>query len=390
MKVLLAIGLPQQKEAGAASVVLHHARELEKRGHDVDCLFLEDVLTRPARPKRFEALLFAVALAQRIRRSPGKYDVVNLHAPWGCAYGMWRKILGGADAPPYVLTMHGSEGRYVEAMRAEDRKGRASNFGWKNRAWHRVYHQMMFNGSIETADYGLVVSEEGRVYAERMSGAPGRFEFLPNGVEEAFFTSREYNVSGSLRLLYVGTWLDRKGVFYLAEAFARLAQLALELRLTVAGCLEAEEEVKSFFSAEVRARVDVTRFVTRADMPAMYASHDIFVLPSLVEGMPLSLLEAMASGMPVVTTKTGGMLDMIADGVDGLLVTPADTEALAGAVDRLVKSAELRNRIGRAAREKVRRQTWSDVAAKLEKMLERAATNARPETAVALNAVKPG
>lgn len=390
MKVLIGIGLPQQKEAGAASVVLHHARELEKRGHDVDCLFLEDVLTRPARPKRLEALWFAIELAQRIRRNPGKWDVVNIHAPWGCAYGVWRKILGPADSPPYVLTMHGSEGRYVEAMRAEDRKGRAWNFGWKNRAWHRVYHQLMFNGSIKTADYGLVVSEEGREYAERMCGAPGRFEFLPNGVEETFFTPREYSARGSLRLLGVGTWLDRKGVFYLAEAFARLVQLAPDLRLTVAGCLVAEEEVRSFFAPEIRARVDVARFVARADMPAMYASHDIFVLPSLVEGMPLSLLEAMASGMPVVTTKTGGMLDMIADGVDGLLVAPADAEALAAAAERVVKSAELRSRIGRAARERVRRQTWSDVVGKLEKVLERAATNARPETAVALNAVKPG
>lgn len=390
MKVLIAIGLAQQKEAGAASVVLNHARELEKRGHDVDCLFLEDVLTRPARPKRLEALWFAIALAQRIRRNPGKYDVVNIHAPWGCAYGVWRKIFGGGDAAPYVLTMHGSEGRYVEAMRVEDRKGRASNFGWKNRAWHRVYHQMMFNGSIKTADYGLVVSEEGRLYAERICGTPGRFEFLPNGVEEAFFTPREYNASGSLRLLYVGTWLDRKGVFYLAEAFRILAESATETRLTVAGCLVAEEEVKSFFAAEIRDRVNVARFVARADMPAMYASHDIFVLPSLVEGMPLSLLEAMALGMPVVTTSTGGMLDMIADGVDGLLVAPADSEALAAAVVRVVKSAELRSRIGRAAREKVRNQTWSDVAGKLEKVLEMAARNARREAAIAVNAVKPG
>ena len=78
MRILIAIGVSRQKEAGAAGVVLNHAAELTKRGHTVDCWFLEDVLERPAKPKRFEALIFARSLSRRIRGAPGKYDVVNL------------------------------------------------------------------------------------------------------------------------------------------------------------------------------------------------------------------------------------------------------------------------------------------------------------------------
>ena len=71
LRILIAIGVSRQKEAGAAGVVLNHARELEKRGHSVDCWFTEDVLERPAKWKRFEALQFARALLRRIRQQAG-------------------------------------------------------------------------------------------------------------------------------------------------------------------------------------------------------------------------------------------------------------------------------------------------------------------------------
>ena len=83
MRVLIAIGVPRQREAGAAGVVLSHQRELIKLGHDVDCWFLDDVLVNPGRAARFEALSFAVAIAKRILGERKKYDVVNLHAPHG-------------------------------------------------------------------------------------------------------------------------------------------------------------------------------------------------------------------------------------------------------------------------------------------------------------------
>ncbi len=91
MKILIAIGVPRQQEAGAAGVVFNHARELEKRGHTVDCWFLDDVLLGRAGSGRFDALIFARRVAKKILQDRQAYDVVNLHAPWGCVYGVWRK-----------------------------------------------------------------------------------------------------------------------------------------------------------------------------------------------------------------------------------------------------------------------------------------------------------
>ena len=376
MRILIAIGVPRKEEAGAAGVVLNHARELAKRGHRVDCWFLGDVLAKPARSRRFEALIFAVSLAKRILRERTKYDVVNIHAPWGCAYGVARKFFRPTGAPPYVFTMQGSEEQFVRAMREEDRKGRASNFGWKNRAWHRVYHQTMYNYSIETADLGVVANREGQIAAERKRGRKlGRTSFVPNGTEERFLIPREFPDRADLGLLYVGTWLDRKGVFYLAEGFRLLVKRVPAVSLTIAGSMGSEDAIRMFFAPEVRDKVFVIPFVTRAEMPGLYAKHDIFVFPSLVEGMPLTLLEAMATAMPVVTTNVCGMADVVEDGVNGLLIPPADAESLSAVVERLCSSVDLRKQLGRNAQETMRHFTWEQAAQKLEEVLVLATRN---------------
>lgn len=367
MHILIAIGVYRQKEAGAAGVVLNHARELEKRGHHVECWFLEDVLKLPARPQRLEALLFAMGVAKRIRKAQKQFDIVNLHAPWGCVYGMWRRMFGAPGAPPYVMTMQGSEERYVQAMWLEERKGRAWNFSWKNRLWHRLYHQTMYDYSIKTADYGAVANREAWICAElKHKREPGRVWYVPNGVEERFLIPREFPEKTACDLLYVGTWLDRKGVYYLASAFGLAGKNIPGLRLTVTGCSVPAEQVREMFAGEMCDRVSIIPFVNREDILAVYAAHDVYVFPSLVEGMPLTLLEAMATGMPVVTTNTCGMADVVEDQVNGLLVPAADARKLAGGIERLCQSTDLRRRLGVAGQETMRRYTWEQVTKQLE------------------------
>ncbi|MGB7283440.1 MAG: glycosyltransferase family 4 protein [Candidatus Acidiferrum sp.] len=356
----------------------NHARELEKRRHKVECWFLEDVLKKPARPRRFEALFFAAVVARRIWKEGEYFDVVNLHAAWGCVYGAWRRTFKMRGAPPYVMTMNGSEERCVQAIRVEHRKGHARNFGWKNRLWHRVYHQTMYDYSIKTAQYGAVVNREAWIYAElKYKRESGLIWYVPNGVEERFFLQREYWDKAACDLLFVGTWLDRKGVYYLTDGFGLAAKKFPRMRLTVAGTSVQEEEVKGVFAPDLRDRVSVIPFVKREEIPELYARHDIFVFPSLVEGMPLTLLEATAIGMPIVTTNTCGMADVVEDDFNGLLVPPASEEKLAEGIERLCQSTELRKRLGLAGQETMRQYTWERVTEKLEEVLTLAARNSR-------------
>src|SRR4029077_20801560 len=152
----------------------------------------------------------------------------------------------------------------------------------------------------------------------------GQVWYIPNGVESRFFRQRQHRGGPDLRLLFAGTWLDHKGIYYLRDAFEALASEFPELRLTIACCGAESDTVRSLFTPARRERIDVMPCVPAEEMPALYARHDIFVMASLMEGVPIVLLEAMAMGMPVVTTETCGMMDIVEDGYNGLLAKPGD------------------------------------------------------------------
>lgn len=378
MRILIACGASRRREGGVAGVVLNLSAALRALGHSVDAWFYEDLLPRRRLPRRFETVELAFAIARKIRERRADYDVVNVHAPYGFVYGASRRFRGAAAGPPYVMTMHGLEERRIHAMSREARKGRAWHFRRKNRLWHRVYHMPTYRYSILTADSSITLNREAWICLQmKYRRDAGRAWCIPNGVGTCYFLAREYAASPALRLLYVGTWIDHKGVYYLRDGFAALAGHRPELRLTIAGCLVDSESVKRFFPEGVRDRVDVVPFVPAEQMPALYARHDIFVFPSLVEGMPLVLLEAMATAMPVVTTDTCGMADVLEDGYNGLLVKPADSEGFAAAVLRLIESRELRAQLGRAAQETMRRYRWDTIARRVERVFALAATNAK-------------
>jgi glycosyltransferase involved in cell wall biosynthesis len=265
------------------------------------------------------------------------------------------------------MFLHGIEERRNYAMLRESRKGRAWYFGFKNRIWQHIYHMLLYRWSILTADHAIVITRETSIVLQlKYNRETGRVWYIPNGVESRFFCRREYRDGPDLHLLFAGTWIDHKGVYYLRDAFEELAKSFPELRLTIAGCGVDAATVKSLFSPATQERIDVIRFVPSAEMPALYARHDIFILPSLMEGLPIVLLEAMATGMPVVTTETCGMMDVVENGYNGLLVKPANSAAIVAAVRGMTESREFRARLGCAAQETMKRHTWPRVAEDLE------------------------
>jgi glycosyltransferase involved in cell wall biosynthesis len=377
LRVLMAAGVPKRREAGAAMIIYQLAERYRAWGNEVDCLFLEDLGGYENVPARFMDVVYAWRLAQYVRRSGKKYSVLNLHAPWGCAHTWRRRVVGPAALPPYVLTLQGAEEQMVQAMRREAAKGRAAHFQWKNRMWHWAYHRQMYRQAFRGADYAIVANREAAAALQLLHGLePERVWFIPNGVDEGFFLPRTAASEG-LRVLFVGTWLDRKGVHYLRDAFVELAKANRSVKLTIAGCMVAEGEVRKWFPEEVQARLTVRPAVAAVEMPLVYAEHDVFLFPSLVEGMPLSLLEAMASGMAVVTTDACGMSDVVEDGYNGLLVKPATTKELVQAVTRVMQDKELRETLGRRATDTARRYTWDLVGARYLSVLELAARSGR-------------
>ena len=376
MRILIAAAASREREGGVANVVYNTAESLRRRGHEVTCWFSEDVLAQPAPWRRFEALYFAYRLARKISKERNNFDVVKIHAPAGFAYGLMRRIQRNAKLPPYVMLLHGIEERRNHAMLREAKKGRATYFRWRNRIWQYAYHMPLYRWAIVTADECVVINRETwSVLQLKYNRDAERVWYIPNGIESRFFAEGQRRESPVLRLLFVGTWLDHKGIFYLRDSFELLAKRVPGLRLTIAGCRTDADAVRGFFSATARNSVDVIPFVASADTPELYREHDIFVLPSLMEGLPIVLLEAMASGKAIVATETCGMMDLIENEYNGLLVKPADADGLASAILRLVESRELRIRLGCAAQETAKRHSWERAAEELEKVFDLAIQN---------------
>lgn len=373
MRILMVSGSAGKAEGGVAGVVANLTRELRNLGHGVEPKSFEDLLPVQQWPNRFRTVEFARAIARYVQARKHEFDVINIHAPFGFWYGARRSRLGSEAGPPYVMTMHGLEERRNYAMGREAKKGRADYFRWTNRAWQRIYHMPTYTWSFKTADQCIVLNREALLFLQLQYGLPpDRVWLVPNGVGPEFFHVRPLSSEPATKFLFVGTWIDHKGVYYLAEAFESVLRQIPEARLTIAGCQEPEEQVRKCFSLPAQSALDVRPFVRRAEIPSLYAEHEIFVLPSLVEGMPLVLLEAMASGMAVITTESSGMTDLVEDGHDGIFVVQGDSDSLAMAMIKLWRDAELRQRLGCAAQVKMKRYSWTQSARRHEMVFQRA------------------
>ena len=367
LNILMAASVPKRREGGVAAIVYNLGREMERLGHRLSYVFLDDLISAEGVTPRFSEIVFAHRLSRHIAENAKTYSLVDLHGPAGFLYGLRRKWNRAARYPPYVMTLHGLEERRVHVMSREVKKGRAWNFSLRNRLWHRFYHQPRFRWSIRTADGVHTYSRDvWSMLQLKYNLDSDRAVYIPNGVEPRFFVSREYRDSEKLRLLYAGTWLDQRGIYYLRDALRSLSPRLPGLTMTFAGCGVPPEEIQQFFGTELTANVVVRPVVPSERMQELYAEHDVLVFPSLMEGLPSVLLEAMASGMPVITTETCGMPDVVENEHNGLLIPPASAKAIEESILRLAKSVELRKKLGQAARETMKRYTWERAARQLE------------------------
>lgn len=373
MRILIAACVPRRREGGFGGVLSSYAEEFAKLRHEVSTVFAEDLQVSPSSPARFFEINWAARLSSYIWRRREDFDIVNLHAPCGVLYGLRRRY-GGARAkmPAYVVSLQGLEENRKYAMKRERKKGRAWNFSHRNRLWHAMYHQPRFDLAVRTADGAHCYSRDvWTVLRLKYDRDDERVAYIPNGVAERFFVGRDYRANRPLRLLMPGTWLDQRGIFYLRDALPGIFRRRPELRFTFAGPGIAPGEIEQFFGPESARNIDILPTAAWEDMPRLYAEHDIFVFPSLMEGQPLVLLEAMASGMAVITTETCGMPDVIEDGRTGLLIPPANAAAIEEGILSLASSAELRERLGGAAQESMRGRTWASSAKRLVAFFER-------------------
>ena len=281
-------------------------------------------------------VVFVQAVVRTIAQLRRRPDVVHIH--FASRASSVRKMLLArlALAQGARLIMHAHGGGYREYWAGLGAPARAATLQTLSRA-----HCL------------IVLGENWREFFASLGVPRERIVVLPNPV--VLPTSVPTRLGRSqVRLVYLGLFARIKGVFDLVDALTRLRPECLgRTQLVLAGNGDVTP-VRELVERRGLARfVEVREWLGPAERDRLLASADAFVLPSYAEGLPMSLLEAMAWGLPVITTAVGSIPEHVRDGAQGLLVQPGDVSELAGAIERVVMDDGLRTRMGEQARRAV-------------------------------------
>jgi glycosyltransferase involved in cell wall biosynthesis len=288
-----------------------------------------------------------VQLARLIRRE--RYDFVHVHTPIAAALGRAAARLSGAR-PVVLYTAHGFY--FHDRMRPWLRRVLI----WQERLFGRLCTDFLFTVSPEDRDTALrerIIDAE-RVHCLSSLGVDlERFDLSsPPSLRRA-----DIGISDADSLVAcIGRLVREKGVLDLIEAIALVRQRVPGTRLVVIGDTLVSDRGRGVQS-EIRELIaahglenNVVFLGFREDVPSLLRLVDIFALPSYREGMPLTILEAMAAGKPVVATKVRGCREEVVDGVTGLLVEPGDVPGLAEAIRSLTLDPKRAKAMGLAGR----------------------------------------
>ena len=220
----------------------------------------------------------------------------------------------------------------------------------------RPYRRRRLHHAIEEVDHLIAVSEGLRRSYERIGVPARRWTTVPNGIAPR---SRQIGRAAARRalglhddrpvVLTIGRLTRMKGQWHLIDAVPELVARFPEVRVVLLGDGPMREDLVRR-AAGLGISSSVCFAGHRADARELLDAADVFVLPSLHEGMPLAVLEAMEAALPVVATRVIGSEEVVVDGETGALVRPADPAALAGAITALLADPALRRSQGMAGR----------------------------------------
>ncbi len=227
-------------------------------------------------------------------------------------------------------------------------------------------------------------------WASRLSAMfpKANIEVMPNPVEVARYADLararfarelgEASPEGAPMALFLGDLLERKGALDLIRAWPRVARAFPRARLVLAGAGDVAPLRHAAQEAGVGHLVELPGWVELEEKRRLLAEATLFVLPSHIEGVPISLLEAMAAGLPSVVTPVGGILDAVRDGEQALIVPPQDPAAIAEAVLRILQSPRLARDLGVRARERANDFDLPRFAERLDLVYQRMLSTTKP------------
>lgn len=343
MRIAVLLQTPRDEHSAVFLAYRALAEQLASRGSSVEIVAPSDLLPS-VDSGRFTPFVYPVLVKRWVQAHLGERDLFVFHS-----YAGWRAApICAAAGVPFVVAFHGLEPLYHQALHAltEGNGGLTRRYRFlQERLMPRYLQRACRHAALVTC---LNRTERSEI-EQRGWAPPERIRITRHGVGDEFFVTPS-TVSAPRRLLFVGQWLEMKGIDALSRAAGRLLASHPDLRLTCAGTLTSASAVLERFDAGARDRIEILPRVDQAELVDLYARSHFFVFPSLYEGFGRALLEAMAAGLPIVCTSVGVAADALRDGHSCLMVPPANATAIVAAVERLIADPLLAAALGQRAR----------------------------------------
>src|SRR5216117_2525942 len=279
-----------------------------------------------------------------------RYDVVHVH--WPVPLALWGWAARRARRAAVVLTFYGIELR------------------WVKRSLH--FLKGFVRWACRRADRVVAISSETAREIRELVDVP--VDVIPYTTPFPGNTAPRALTTGDgkrLTIPFVGRLVELKGLAYLIEA-AGLLRGRVNTRIVVIG-IGPERDRLEALARDRNVDVDFRNKVPDAELQQAFLTSDVLVLPSIIdargdtEGLGVALLDAMSYGIPAIASRVGGIPDIIEDGVSGVLVPPADPEALANAIEKLARDPAYAKRLADGGRERLRTHfSWHVITAKWE------------------------
>lgn len=266
-----------------------------------------------------------------------KNNPVDLvHAFFSIPGGLIARTLG----LPYIVSLRGSDVPFYNPR-----------FYWLDKLILKRLHYWIWRGTQQ-----VIANSQGLRSLALQSYPKQEISVIPNGVDvDEFSPLADKPTHDQLRLISTGRLIERKGYPILFEALVGMDNVTL----TLVGDGDQREYLQNL-ADEYRLQVDFKGLVPHTELPSLLRAADLFVLPSINEGMPNAALEAMACGLPVILTDTGGSLELVSN--NGIIVPKGDASALQEAVLKYKQNPALLQSHSACSRKIAENMSWQNVA----------------------------
>ena len=343
------------KATGMGRVAWHWKKEFERRGYEFIHIGAQEAGQIP------HASLFPYAAYAAYKRLRREASVILVHEP---ASGVFA-----SRCRPTIVFSHGVERRgWQLALQGKD--GTHHRIRLRTRLLYPIWRLRQCDIGSRKAARLLLINSEDSEFVQRTYGRNVK-EILvfKNGVYPSKLDERTQSLD-ALRVLFLGSWLERKGIDNLITAARILKARNVKINWLLAGTGVHPDAILNSWPESLHPLVEILpQFLPDAE-EELFARSNLFVLPSFFEGQPLSLLQAMEAGRCCISTDCCGQRDLIQHNYNGLLHAPGDAQQLAALIEKCATSEELRKFLGRNAKRTVQGRSWETVASEVVDFVE--------------------